>query len=470
MLNRFIGLCFGVCLLGIGVELRGTVSRIEVGVLKIDVSISRTATLFHVVDQLAEWSVFCHREYGRAFAPLTAKDRAMLQKHAAVRARHGWGAGLEQTLYSDLPVDQALQAGVEAKWLTPDEAVTEREVLSYFAPRIDAMAAAQSGTVTAFRDRLQTELQAAAPMIAQFARFTGTVPEVVPVFLLPDPDPRNGGGGYNGGRLTLEIPATGDALGTALHEIFHAFLHPRMHDLERAAAGVPNLDAGILNEGMAYAFSPGLFHSGSQNVDVLANRVATDYANGKPLSDPYVRSNRYGLALRPLLRMALTDSSQTLDAFLPRAVDVWRALGELGGETQAMELRTVTILRLLRAGSPELPEFVRTGSTAPALPTEYFASTKEWVPGTYRQMGAFYKHAGHDVVLVGPDKSEIRAHFNGHSVSQGDGSFQAFALEIVAEDRAKIIPDAGYMIRPINTNAPYQWVVSDQFVPVKLKD
>jgi hypothetical protein len=47
------------------------------------------------------------------------------------------------------------------------------------------------------------------------------------------------------------------------------------------------------------------------------------------LSDSYTRFSFYGLALRPLLKEALTDQKQTLETFLPRAVDAWIVLIEL---------------------------------------------------------------------------------------------------------------------------------------------
>ena len=46
----------------------------------------------------------------------------------------------------------------------------------------------------------------------------------VPVFLLANPDDHNMGGGYNGGRLTLEVPRKSDALPTFFHELMHAFV------------------------------------------------------------------------------------------------------------------------------------------------------------------------------------------------------------------------------------------------------
>ena len=50
---------------------------------------------------------------------------------------------------------------------------------------------------------------------------------------------------------------------------------------------------------------------------------------GESLKRSYARYHRYALALRPLLKEALDDESQTLETFLPRAVDAWHVLVEL---------------------------------------------------------------------------------------------------------------------------------------------
>src|SRR6185436_8856146 len=48
---------------------------------------------------------------------------------------------------------------------------------------------------------------------------------------------------------------------------------------------------------------------------------------------PFTRFNRFGLALRPLLRDALADPAETIDRFLPRAVQAWRVIAELDPAT-----------------------------------------------------------------------------------------------------------------------------------------
>jgi hypothetical protein len=69
---------------------------VNADVVKLQVYVSRTAQLFHVVDQLSEWSPYCHRQYGRYFGSaagggLSAQDREMLKRHAAVRQKRPWG-------------------------------------------------------------------------------------------------------------------------------------------------------------------------------------------------------------------------------------------------------------------------------------------------------------------------------------------------------------------------------------------
>src|SRR5207253_6009358 len=91
--------------------------RLDAGALQLEIFFSRTAHLFHVVDQLAEWSEFSHRQYGRYFDQLdggySARDRELLAKHTAIRAVHGWGNGLEQTFYASAGLESALQLGVQ---------------------------------------------------------------------------------------------------------------------------------------------------------------------------------------------------------------------------------------------------------------------------------------------------------------------------------------------------------------------
>src|SRR5262249_9190266 len=148
----------------------------------------------------------------------------------------------------------------------------------------------------------QAELAAFA---TKAGRLFGVKDVAVPVYLFANPDETSIGGGYNGGVLTLEGPRQRDAFPSFQHQGFHTFLDRRVADSSPAAATAPGLDAQTLNEGLAYALSPGLLHTGGKDADPLAGRVRADI--GKPFTDSYTRYNRYGLALRPLVKAALDD-------------------------------------------------------------------------------------------------------------------------------------------------------------------
>jgi hypothetical protein len=131
------------------------------------------------------------------------------------------------------------------------------------------------------------------------------------------------------------------------------------------------------------------------------------------------------------------------------------------------ELRTATIIGLYRPGSPELSEFE--GAGRGSTRTDFFASFKEWVPGTYLQMRAFEKRAGHEFVLSASGHPDLRARLNGLKISRGDGTFQAFGVELWQEDRDKAAPGIAYSIMPINTGDTYRWQVSPGLRPVTLR-
>ena len=108
-----------------------------------------------------------------------------------------------------------------------------------------------------------------------------------------------------------------DVYPTVVHELFHAFAQTKEDKIEVASRSSPGLDFQTLNEGLAYAVSPGLQSTGDS--DELQIKVRAYMAKGLPLSDAFVRFSSLGLALRPLIKEALADSHQNLESFLPRA-------------------------------------------------------------------------------------------------------------------------------------------------------
>ena len=159
----------------------------------------------------------------------------------------------------------------------------------------------QAGTLEAFLRRMVEEREGLAAFAERVSRFFGGVRPSVPVYLIANPSEGQIGGGFNGGRLTLEVPTGRDAYPSLLHEVFHAFLEDKRPAMRKAAVRVKGLDEQTLNEGLAYALAPGMIHPQDGPRDPLRDQVAADWAAGKSMGDDYTRFNRFGLALRPLL-------------------------------------------------------------------------------------------------------------------------------------------------------------------------
>jgi hypothetical protein len=296
-------------------------SSIRVGPLELDVHLSRTAQVFHVVDQLSAWSPYCHAQYAAAIK-LSDADRSLLVRHAAVRRRFGWG-GLEKAFYVTDDLDAAIARAVEARVLSPDDGEVERAVLTAFAPRLDEAIDKGRPGLVAFARRIVQE----APRLGETSRRLAALCEVaevvpVPVYLIWNPSDSDIGGGFNGGRLTLEVPSRRDAMPIFLHEAFHALLNTRADTIRKAAQSGAGLDEETLQEGIAYALAPGLIHDPGIGGDPLAERVRKDREAGRTLDDPYVRFHRLASEIRPHLKRAL-DGGVSFDAFLASAVEAW---------------------------------------------------------------------------------------------------------------------------------------------------
>jgi hypothetical protein len=301
-------------------EVAPVTTRIEAGPLRLTVSVSRTAQVFHVVDQLSAWSPFCHLQYSRVLHyPESA--RQLLADHAAIRARLGWNHGLERALYTTDDVDTALERAVRENVLTADEASRERKVLDFFDGLLDEELRATRPRVEAFAARIASQAPAVGATATKLMRLVGIEKVLeVPVFLIWNPADIDTGGGFNGGVLALEVPVKGDALPTFMHEIFHAILNEERGKIASTAQAAQGLDAETLNEGIAYALSPGILHEGED--DPLADQVADDRFRQRPFENPYVRFNRFGLEIRPILVEALAKPTG-FDAFLARTLEAW---------------------------------------------------------------------------------------------------------------------------------------------------
>jgi hypothetical protein len=121
------------------------------------------------------------------------------------------------------------------------------------------------------------------------------------------------------------------------------------------------------------------------------------------------------------------------------------------------ELQTVTIIGLYRPDSPKVPKWAADGMAQHHDKSDFLIAGKEWIAGTYHQMRAFEKRAGHDFLLTAPGHPDIRVHLNGLTQSAGNGSYQAYGAEILPEDRPKLVDGVAYSIQPVNISETYRW-------------
>jgi len=302
-------------------------TTVDLDGLVLSVSTSRTAQLFHIVDQLSEWDQFVHKGYGRwaartALLDQTARD--LLKQHADLRRARGWEKGFEQTFYSTGSIDDAARAAVTSGVLTEKESLAEAAILRHFDKVLGPLLEGSGGAVGAFVGRLQAEAPVLRPLIARLRRFAEVQQSVtVTVYLIPNPEEGSGGGGAHGDRLVVEVQQKPDALPTVIHEALHSLLDRHRTAVSAAAESV-GLTWQQLNEGIAYAAAPGLTNSNAGS-DALAEALAQRVMAGAAASDTFVLFYTLGTVIRPLLREAL-DQGDSITTFLPRVSARWRSV------------------------------------------------------------------------------------------------------------------------------------------------
>ena len=308
-------------------------ATLTAGPLTLHVVTSQSAQVFHLVDHLSAWTPFAHRQFRDAVQAdpsggLSANDDALLKQHAALRQRLGYGV-LDQIFYAPRTLAASL-AAANGEGLSAADVATERAVLQAFAARAVAMQTTYGARV----DRLSQILVADTATLTAFAgeasHFFGGGRIDLPVFLIASPGaPGTGGGGFNGGRLVVEVADENVAAGVVLHEAWHAFADAHKEELMEAVATVSGLDWETFSEGLAYAVVPGIYRFRSDKDDYLTTKVRDDIAAKNAFSDePFVRFRRVALALRPTLSDAL-EHGQTWSSTLPSVLAVVRAVAAL---------------------------------------------------------------------------------------------------------------------------------------------
>jgi hypothetical protein len=224
--------------------------NLDLGGMVLSLSDAPTAQIFHIVDQLSQWDVnYTHDQYARwakTTLLLDRRDRELLDQHAQMRKKRGWGHGFEQTFLVDDSIEDAAAKGIAAQFLSAAEANTERDTLLHFAPKLQPLLRQRQAEIAALEQQLVAEQARLTPLMTQLASFAEVKnPPVVMVFLVANAEEHNGGGGADGGRLVVEVPLA-DAIGTLLHEALHQLLDTQKQRIYAAA-----LDHTVLNEGIA---------------------------------------------------------------------------------------------------------------------------------------------------------------------------------------------------------------------------
>ena len=299
---------------------------LDFGGMVLSVSDAPTAQIFHIVDQLSQWDIYTHEQYAgwaKTNHFLEQGDLELLQQHAEMRKKRGWGHGFEQTFLVDDSIENAAAKGIAAQFLSAAEANTERDILLHFAPKLEPLLRQRQADIANLQQQLVAEQPRLTPLMVQLAHFAEAKnPPIVKVFLVANTEEHNGGGGAYGGRLVVEVPLA-DTIGTLLHESLHELLNPQ-RELIRLAAETVGLDYTVLSEGIAYALWPGIMADTEQG-DYLIERLVRMQLRGTPASDPFFKFESLAAVIRPLLKTALADN-ETITMFLPKATAKWRSV------------------------------------------------------------------------------------------------------------------------------------------------
>ena len=124
------------------------------------------------------------------------------------------------------------------------------------------------------------------------------------------------------------------------------------------------------------------------------------------------------------------------------------------------QLQDVHVNGLYWKGDAGIPEWVAKDLREGTL----LIGIKEWIPGqTHAQLGEFVENAGFDFVLRAEGQPDIvldKKNCAGNC-SSGDGTFQAFYVDLDRQQRDVLAADVPYTLHPRNAKAPYVWRIND---------
>jgi hypothetical protein len=302
------------------------VKKIDLGGITLSVSTSWSAQVFHIVDQLSQWSPYSHKQYVRWASKnlkLNKTDSLLLQQHATLRRDHKKNADIDKAFLTGYSIEEAASRAVTDKRLSASEAATEKGILLHFAERLSILKQLSTLQAASFFARLESHRTETAALISKLLAFTKTQGNVnVPVYLVVNPEEGSGGGEANGGLVVIETQENPDVIPVLIHESLHFLLIPYKEKI-RLASVEAGIDPLVVNEGLAYAMG-GLI----EEPDRLPYMLVRNITRGQDVSDHYTQFYMAGIIVRPMLKDALAKG-ETITELLPKIIQKLQILNNI---------------------------------------------------------------------------------------------------------------------------------------------
>ena len=207
--------------------------------------ISETANRFHVVSNLAEWSVYARTHYNRAWieetGPLTQAEQEALAACRELLPRYGWGAKAPGRAFGAAEDEDDAWARA-ARLMTGEDLATLRGAMAALEPRFQLLWTRDRPRLEALCERVDAALRAPGidAAVEKLAAYLASDVRRATIDLLMSRGRGSAGGANAGpGRISLEVLELADIVEAAdvvLHELGHLMEQARFLPRYRALA------------------------------------------------------------------------------------------------------------------------------------------------------------------------------------------------------------------------------------------
>lgn len=213
--------------------------------------ISRTANLFHFVNNLSQWHFSCRKHYNLAWlvetGELTPVEREALQLYAAIARRFPYGEHWIGRAFI-LADDESQAWNGVSRTVEPSDVPVLRSIFETMTPRFEKIWQADEPRLRKVRSELQgvLETESVGAVLDVLSRFLGVAaPRMTIDLLLSRADGNAGGANEAADHVTLEVLETVDlrhAVARVLHEAAHNMERPHFDRLFEAISSEYGLD------------------------------------------------------------------------------------------------------------------------------------------------------------------------------------------------------------------------------------